>query len=1061
MKPIKLIISSFGPYAGLMPEINFERFEDKGLFLITGDTGAGKTMIFDAVCFALYGETSGLYRDKEHLRSEYADPKQKSYVDFYFSHQGHEYHVYREPSYEYEKKRGEGTARKAGNAVLYVDGAPLIEGLTNVNKKIVELLKIDDKQFKQIAMIAQGEFWELLNAKTERRTEILRTIFNTNGYKEIAERLAIRAKKNETLVRDSEKSIVQYFDDVTADPEDEHYADLTDLQTKARNSDSAWNLDDMISVIDKLVDSDKAKQKSVKKDLEKAEKVQKDLDAKYATAETNNKFIERVKELEKQAEKLKEQQKDMTDLEALLNRQKAASREVNPSFVAWDNKSKEVKSTEAQIGKKTAEEADSVKRSKEAAEALAEAEKRNPELEELKKRVDKITEEEEKYKQREELSKKLKVLEAADKENKDADTRIKAEESALTARVKELQKTIEDYKNKPVEQQKAVTEGKELKSHSEDVKDILDVSVKERAKRQKELKVKQDNYLKSFEAYEKAASERINAEKIVEGNKAGILAKDLQEGQPCPVCGSTHHPQLAVIPDTDISEKEFEAIKKREAELQSKKASDNTAAEVAKNGLVEYEEVLRSDIMDALTETSFKEESEGKSLEDLLVILKKADLEIEEKIKANASVCIKLKNECDLLDKAQQEFDKASEKTADIESRKQKLLESKSAAEKALAETQATLKTLEKLSFDDWKTASKERQKAEKLAAEISKAIEEAGNAKTKADKELAAVTAALKTLKESLETQKNDEKLLKEVLDKKLSSQKFASVEEMRALTVPEEELTKTEAKINKFKQDLSTNETQLKQAREDAKGRTIIDLEELKGQCSEQEKAVKEIRDLDNKISNRILINTEKRKNISDQKSDLEKSRKEYYMCKRLNDLARGNTGNGKISLEQYIQAAGFDGIIAAANRRLTPMSDGQFKLLRKDDSLSKKTNTFLDLVVFDYYTGHKRPVGNLSGGESFKASLSLALGLSDTVSSNNGGIQMDALFVDEGFGTLDKKSIDTAIEILENLTGANKLVGVISHREELIAAVPESQQIKVIKTSGGSKFSFADPD
>ncbi|MDO4877587.1 MAG: SbcC/MukB-like Walker B domain-containing protein, partial [Oscillospiraceae bacterium] len=243
--------------------------------------------------------------------------------------------------------------------------------------------------------------------------------------------------------------------------------------------------------------------------------------------------------------------------------------------------------------------------------------------------------------------------------------------------------------------------------------------------------------------------------------------------------------------------------------------------------------------------------------------------------------------------------------------------------------------------------------------------------------------------------------------------------------------------------------------------KGKTVIDLEELKTKCAEQEKAVKEIRAVENKISNRISINNEKKKNISDQKAGLEKSRKEYYICKRLSDLARGNTGKGKITLEQYIQAAGFDGIIAAANRRLTPMSDGQFKLLRKDDQLSKKTGNFLDLEVFDYHTGHKRPVGNLSGGESFKASLSLALGLSDTVSSNNGGVQMDALFVDEGFGTLDKKSIDTAIEILENLTGANKLVGVISHREELIAAVPESQQIRVIKTSTGSKLDFPDPD
>ena len=187
--------------------------------------------------------------------------------------------------------------------------------------------------------------------------------------------------------------------------------------------------------------------------------------------------------------------------------------------------------------------------------------------------------------------------------------------------------------------------------------------------------------------------------------------------------------------------------------------------------------------------------------------------------------------------------------------------------------------------------------------------------------------------------------------------------------------------------------------------------------------------------------------------QQASLDAARKEYSLCKRLYELVRGTTGKGKITLEQYIQAAGFDGIIQAANRRLRPMSDGQFELYRQEDAPGKRSNTFLDLMVQDNYTGHRRPVGNLSGGESFKASLSLALGLSDTVSSNLGGIQMDALFIDEGFGTLDRHSIDNAMEILLQLSGTSKLVGVISHREELIENIP--QQIRVRKTREGSSL------
>jgi exonuclease SbcC len=217
------------------------------------------------------------------------------------------------------------------------------------------------------------------------------------------------------------------------------------------------------------------------------------------------------------------------------------------------------------------------------------------------------------------------------------------------------------------------------------------------------------------------------------------------------------------------------------------------------------------------------------------------------------------------------------------------------------------------------------------------------------------------------------------------------------------------------------------------------------------EQSELVENLRKDAGVIRYRIRTNEEKRDNITGQREKYEEACKKYSIHTRLYSLVRGQTGNGKITLEQYIQAAGFDGIIAAANRRLKPMSDGQYELYRQEDSLGKKSNTFLSLEVLDNYTGHRRPVGNLSGGESFKASLSLALGLSDTVSSNLGGIQMDALFVDEGFGTLDRKSIENAMDILLNLSGANKLVGIISHREELMENIP--QQIRVKKTKNGS--------
>ena len=217
---------------------------------------------------------------------------------------------------------------------------------------------------------------------------------------------------------------------------------------------------------------------------------------------------------------------------------------------------------------------------------------------------------------------------------------------------------------------------------------------------------------------------------------------------------------------------------------------------------------------------------------------------------------------------------------------------------------------------------------------------------------------------------------------------------------------------------------------------------------------KKINEVSEINKKLNAydlRICANRSVKEKVELKLSVYESTVKEFNICKRLYDLVRGNSGQVKITLEQYIQAKGFDNILKAANKRLYPMTDGQFELYRQEDSLSKKSNTFLDLEVLDNYTGHRRPVGNLSGGESFKASLALALGLSETISRNIGGIQMDALFIDEGFGTLDKKSIDSALEILMNLSGANKLVGVISHREELIENIPN--QICVKKSKAGS--------
>ncbi|MDO5139181.1 MAG: SMC family ATPase, partial [Oscillospiraceae bacterium] len=266
MRPIKLLISAFGPYAGEMPEINFRDFEEKGLFLITGDTGSGKTTIFDAICFALYGKTSGTYKGTENLRSEYAEENVKSFVDFYFSHQGKNYHVWRSPEYMRRKLIGEGETPEKETAIFYEEGKPPIEGLRQVKKAVNDLLHINDTQFKQISMIAQGEFWKLLNATTVERTEILRTIFQTSGYDKIKDRLKERMDHSKAEKARIEFSIIQHFHDVSADSEDPLYESLIELQTRAEHTQSVWNLDEMLGLIEKICESDSVRKTAMEED---------------------------------------------------------------------------------------------------------------------------------------------------------------------------------------------------------------------------------------------------------------------------------------------------------------------------------------------------------------------------------------------------------------------------------------------------------------------------------------------------------------------------------------------------------------------------------------------------------------------------------------------------------------------------------------------------------------------------------------------------------------------------------------------------------------------------
>lgn len=937
MKPIKLIVSAFGPYADRMPEIDFEQFEGKGLFLISGDTGAGKTTLFDAICFALYGETSGIYRDAKRLRSEYAKDETESFVDFYFSHQGRSYHVCRYPSYDRRKRRGEGVITEKEKACFYCEGETPVEGVSNVNAAVKELLRVDVKQFKQIAMIAQGEFGALLNAKTDERTAILRTIFMTEGYQRIEFGLKERRDVSYRKCIHTEQSIVQYLKDAMGEAESDLEEELHQLQKRADESKSAWNVEEFLDVLGRLIETDQESFQKKEAEIREEESI---LDVKkqeLAAARTKHDLLGQI--------------------------------EVN---------TKKLKQAEAYV--------------QDAKLAVGNSLKAEPRAEELKKQIHTISGDREKYEQRDSLISEIKELKKTEALLQEDGRQLGIREEELRSRITELEKMTSELKGKPEELIRIRTVGERLAALQADVRQITDYKIAVYNEKKKALLEKQKDFANQQDQYHIISVKRQKAERILDSCRAGILASGLVEGDKCPVCGSRHHPELAVLPEKSVSEEALQALQEQEEETKNAKDRALIAVEKEKTALEAWQEQLKADMLACLKqECSDPENYTGSTPEELLEDLKKLQKELDDRTLKNAREEKNVQTGCDRLKHAQDMLSLARGKeTEALNAAKEGYLLSRQKNAADLAGKSAVLAALSELPYADWTAAYRVLKNARKEAEQIVEMIERAREDQMTAEKRAAEIRAALATLKKTF---------------------------------------------------------------KEDGEDKIKMDIESIQLEVNEQSEKVEKLRKQRSDIYYRLQTNEDRRANISALKPALEKYRRESAVCTRLYNLVKGQTGKGRITLEQYIQAKGFDRIIMAANRRLLPMSDGQYELFRKEDSLGKRSNTFLDLEVLDNFTGHRRPVGNLSGGESFQASLSLALGLSDTVSGDLGGIQMDALFVDEGFGTLDRKSMENAMDILVNLSGTNKLVGIISHREELKESIP--QQIRIKKGKNGSRI------
>ena len=1078
MKPTKLVMQAFGTYAE-QTEIDFTQFEEKGLFLICGDTGAGKTTIFDAISYALYGEASGSYRDTKNLKSEYVDKKVESFVDFYFTHQGKDYHVCRKPSFKYTNRNGK-PDEQAEKVTFYQPDGTTLEGAKNVDGTkekpgaIPQLLNMDAGQFMQVAMIAQGEFWKLLNAKTNERTEILRTIFQTDAYKKLELKLKNRMDVSFAARKEREQSISQSFREVKVEPAEisegisgilaEDLAEdseeqprsvvqrICDLQEKLQDSKAVWNIEEMLTLLQAVIgeDTEKAKQKETV--LAQAEEELQKLQGTLVSAKDNNAILERYARTKEEQEVLESQKGLFEERRIQLDRTKQATYKVKPEYDAWSAKEHEWERTKQLITDGAQTLADCQTRAGMADAKVKETEALRPEAEQCQKIVDKVREEEPRYKEREMLQHELGQIQLQLATQEQQEAALVTAEQMLQKRIGELQEQQAVWKEEPQQLAHAQAAHDKLLDSQKKTESIAKNLIPAWRRKQQELEEAQREYRKNQDAYESAKEAFTHADRLYRANLVGILASDLAEGDPCPVCGATHHEKLATLVEASVTAeqcKELKAVEEKKLDA----FNQATASASSLRAVVQAKELqLKEQIRGCMTPAFI---GGVEALEELLVIFERQRAKLVDAVAQSREQMDTLQQNCEKLREVEAMLARAQgTEMARLAEQRKSLVEERQSLIAKQAASQATLAALQTLSYPDWEAAMQAGNHALARVTEIQTALDTAAKEKKSADEAVARVQASIATQKQALEQQKSDAQMLKQRLNEKLTACQFASVEEMQAQVATDAEIHAEETKLADYDKKVTEVAARLSQLEQeqDARHRTLVDLEQLQQEHTSKRVQVETLRTALQAITFRIQNNCEKQQNIRAQQVAYEKAKKENDTSYRLYTLVSGQTRNGKITFEQYIQAAGFDSILQAANRHLLPMSDNQFQLYRQTNAVGKQTNTFLDLEVLDISTGKRRPVGNLSGGESFKASLSLALGLSDTIAENRGGIQMDALFVDEGFGTLDSKSLEETKDALLSMSGENKLVGIISHRDELMD-IP--QKLRVTKGRGGSRI------
>ena len=929
MRPLRLTLSAFGPYAA-ETTLDLEKLGKGGLYLITGDTGAGKTTLVDALTYALYDPSSSGIREGSMLRCKYADDKTPTFVELEFEVHGMRYTVRRNPEYQRPKTRGEGmTTEKADATLTYPDDRPPVTKAKDVTAAVQEIIGLDYNQFSQIVLIAQGQFTKLLNASTEERSRIFRKLFRTQRYAQLQERLQAEASALNQQRTAQNAKLDSLLGGLQFSPEDPDAEALRALcaQTVPETA---------LALLDALT----ARQAAA---LEEAGTA---LQATEAQLDTVQQQLGAAAQAQRLAQQLATRQAELAAAKPALDAARAEADRHAGDAVQLDALTAQV--TQAQSALAAYDALDTLCRQQTKARdaarlAAAQAHKRRTQLDSLNA-----------------------ALAAAETELAalaDADTRLLAlqnRSAQLTQRGEALAK---------LEQRLADCQRQAKAAHKA-----------------------QENYRAAAAAQDEARARRDTLERAFLDAQAGLLAESLVEGAPCPVCGSTHHPARALLPHTAPTQAQVEAARQTAAEADRQAQNASAAAQSALAAANEAKTSLRRD-----AETLLPERFTAPEGTVPLTFALMTNVLVEE----NAA-----------LQTAQTDC-KAQCRQAEADCRRKVQLE---------ADRQAKTRqrpALEQSAAEADRSAAAQNASADALEGQI-------------AERRAALPYPRRADAQAALDKLEADRRTLRTGMDTA-----------QRRLKQAEQAVAAAEAAV----EALTAQQTA---AQKELPARSA---EELTAQQTELTAARESLRSREKQLSAQLLPN---RKTAAQYRAAAEARQaleSRWQWVSALAATAGGTlTSKQKIKLEAYIQMNYLDRILRYANTRLMQMTAGQYELERIGAE-NQRSQSGLDLGVIDHYNGTRRSVKTLSGGESFKASLALALGLSDEVQSSAGGIRLDTLFLDEGFGSLDEESLELAIRVLSGLTEGDRLVGIISHVGALKDRIDRQVVVHKARTGGST--------